>query len=830
MIMASGAHAQMKWPWKKKADKRTIVADTTKKTAAEDSKTKPYKEIITDKAISKKGLITVHKVKDKWFFQIPDSLMGREMLAVTRFSKTPSGGGFYAGELSGQQSVYFEKGPDAKIFLRVSVLMYQADASQSIFKALKTSTVDPIAAVFEVKTYAPKDSSAVIDVTDFLNGDNPITSLSQDRKQAINLTGIASDRSFIQNISTYPTNTEVRTLKTFMANTSSMNAGSPRSVNIPGGLATGSVTIEMNTSFLLLPKVPMKRRYYDTRVGYFADEVGSFSDSQEKFEMNQFIVRWRLEPKKEDLEKWKRGELVEPAKPIVYYIDPATPRKWVPYLIQGVNDWQKAFEKAGFKNAISAKEWPVADTTMSMEDARFSVIRYFASDNSNAYGPNVHDPRSGEIMESHIGWYHNIVQLLHNWYLVQAGAIDPRARTLHFDDELMGSLIRFVSSHEIGHTLGLTHNFGASSTVPVEKLRDKAWVEAHGHTPSIMDYARFNYVAQPEDGVGPKGIYPRIGDYDEWAIKWGYAYVPGAADEAAEKKYLSRLIVDSVKANPRLWFGSEMQASDPRTQSEDLGDNSMKASAYGIKNLKRIVLALPQWTYEADDQYTNLKDAYTAVRTQYATYLGHVLNNISSSYHNPKTMDQSGDVFYPMSRKKQKEAVNWLGEYLFKEPVWLINPPYIKKLIPNPNFDFYAYANEGLTRMLNGGVFLRLIEFAQNNKDAYTVDEYLTDIETLVYSEIKTGVSISAYRRNIQKSYVQALYQTVFVPMNDLGGSPFVNDEFVINDVASIAKMHLAALQTKLKNAIPKTHDQITRAHLTDMADRIGTILNKRTR
>jgi hypothetical protein len=352
-------------------------------------------------------------------------------------------------------------------------------------------------------------------------------------------------------------NTEIRTVKTFSA-TPSMGLGSPSpfpSASLPAANAAGAITIELNTSFILLPKNPASKRLYDPRVGYFADDYTVYADDQQKVEDENFIVRWKLEPKPEDIDKWKSGQLVEPVKPIVYYIDPATPKKWRPYLIQGVNDWQKAFEKAGFKNAIMAKEWPENDSTMSLEDARFSVIRYFASDIQNAYGPNAHDPRSGEIIESHIGWYHNVMELLHDWYFVQAAAVDSGARKMKFDDELMGNLIRFVSSHEVGHTLGLRHNMGSSSKTPVEKLRDKAWVEANGHTASIMDYARFNYVAQPEDGISRAGLFPRIGDYDMWAIEWGYGYVPAKNDEDAEK-YLSKKYNERIARNPRIWFGS----------------------------------------------------------------------------------------------------------------------------------------------------------------------------------------------------------------------------------------------------------------------------------
>ncbi|HEY4337785.1 MAG TPA: DUF5117 domain-containing protein, partial [Puia sp.] len=413
---------------------------------------KPYKEVITEKAVTHTGLFTVHRVDEKWYFEIPDSMLGREFMAITRFSKTAAGGGLYGGELANQQTLEWEKGPSHTLFLRVVTLVSMADSTNKIYKAVKSSSVDPIAAAFEIRAYGKDSTSVVIDVTDFFKGDNLIVSIPQGIKSRMRLGGLASDRSYIEHINSYPINTEVRSVKTFSSG--GMGAAFGLSFSSPTD-AAGAVTLELNTSFILLPPTPMAKRLFDSRVGYFADDYVVYSDEQQKIENQEFIVRWHLEPRPEDREKWLHGEKVRPAKPIIYYIDPATPRKWVPYLIQGVNDWQQAFANAGFKDAIEAREWPESDTTMSLEDARYSVLRYFASDIENAYGPNIHDPRSGEIIESHIGWYHNIMEILHDWYMIQAGAVDPRARAMHLDDSLMGQLIRFVSSHEVGHTLGL---------------------------------------------------------------------------------------------------------------------------------------------------------------------------------------------------------------------------------------------------------------------------------------------------------------------------------------------------------------------------------------
>ena len=493
---------------------------------------------------SQKGLIVVHWQDDKYYFEIPNALMGKDLLTVTRYVRTSPGAQVYGGEQVNENVLRFERGPENKVFIRTVLnVVSSPDSTKPIFQAVRNSNVDPIAAAFDIKAFNGDTTGVVIDVTDFFKGDNQIVSLSPNAKRQFSLSSIASDRSYIETIRSFQDNTEIRTVKTFNASPTPTIQGQQPQSSLPAARVTGAVTLEINTSFIRLPDAPMKRRFFDPRVGYFADQVSEFLDTAQRANSETFIVRWRLEPKPEDIERYKRGELVEPKKPIVYYIDPATPSKWVPYLIQGINDWNIAFEKAGFKNAIIGKEWP-KDSTMSLEGANYSAIRYLASDIPNAYGPNVHDPRSGEILESHIGWYHNVMKLLQNWYFIQAAAVDPGARKMNFDDQLMGDLIRFVSSHEVGHTLGLRHNMGSSSKTPVEKLRDKEWVEKNGHTVSIMDYARFNYVAQPEDNISRKGLYPRIGAYDLWAIEWGYRWTDKSEEQ--DRKESNQLIVDRL--------------------------------------------------------------------------------------------------------------------------------------------------------------------------------------------------------------------------------------------------------------------------------------------
>ncbi len=792
---------------------------------------KPYKEVITDKAISRTGLFTVHKIEDKWYFEIPDSMMRREFMAITRFSKTAAGG-TYGGELANQQTLQWEKGPSNTLFLRVVTLVNMAtDSTNNIYKAVSNSNVNPITAAFDIKAYGKDSSSVVIDVTDYFKGDNQVVSVPAGVKGKMRLGGLAPDRSYIQHISTFPINTEVRTVKTFSAGG---GPPSPFGISAPSPSdAAGAVTLELNTSLILLPAIPMHKRLFDNRVGYFADDYTVYSDDQQKIDKQEFIVRWRLEPKEEDMDKWKKGQLVEPRKPIVYYIDPATPKKWRPYLIAGINDWQKAFEKAGFKNAIQAKEWPENDTTMSTEDARYSVVRYFASDIENAYGPNVHDPRSGEIIESHIGWYHNVMELLHDWYMIQTAAVDPKARKMHLDDTLMGQLIRFVSSHEVGHTLGLRHNMGASSTVPVEKLRDKSWLDEHGHTPSIMDYARFNYVAQPQDNIPEADLFPRIGEYDRWAIQWGYAY-SGASNEKEDKKIVNKWIIDSLRSNPRLWFGGEGNSSDSRAQSEDLGDNSMKAGEYGIKNLQRILPSLPEWTREEADKYENLTDLYKQVTGQFTRYIGHVLRNVGAVYETFRSVEQPGDVYAPAPRAKQQEAVAFLNKQLFETPRWLLDNSILNKISnPSGGDPVGSIQISALNSLLSSNRMNNMLQSASRFGEAkvYTVEDMLADTRKEIWKELSTHQPIDVYRRNLQKTYAEALI-TIISPAPASGGAPggmtisFGGGGSKNTDLTSIARAELVALRSRIVAAIPGTTDRLSKYHLQDLAERIRQALD----
>ena len=765
----------------------------------------------------KSGLFGVAQNEKDWYFEIPDSILGRRILAVTRFVSNTPGASEYGGEEVTEAMIYWEKATNGNLLLRADVLSIAADEGDDIGKAVKVSSENPIVASIKPESSSSEGTTRV-KVTSLFESDNQVFSMDARSKRSYNLGNVRADASFINSIRTYPINTEVTVTKTFAYNAPNAGGaggqGGPQVARaLPAGMGAGVVTMVLNTSMVLLPEVPMQQRLFDPRVGYFADGYSRFTDDQQAVETVRFITRWRLEARPEDVEKQKRGELVEPVKPIVYYIDPATPKQWRPYLIAGVNDWQKAFEQAGWKNAIRAEEWPEDNPDMSLEDARFSVIRYLASPTANAYGPNVHDPRSGEIIESHIGWYHNVMTLVHDWYQVQAGAVDPRARKIKYDDELMGDLIRFVSSHEVGHTLGLRHNMGSSSQTPVEKLRDKAWVEEHGHTVSIMDYARFNYVAQPEDNITKDGLYPRINDYDKWAIEFGYKPTDFKTPKE-DHLYWNKVITERLAANPRLWFGGEGRDNDPRALTEDLGDDAVAASNYGILNLKRTIGQIPAWNVEEADMYTNVSRMYEAVVGQFNRYLGHVSANIGGRFITNHSIEQTDLVKYaPVPKDRQKNALDFLNANLFVKPSWLVDVPYIFDLTDQPDSYLYTLVNNVVSssNLLSIAKLNRLGQFAQYDPSAYKPEEYLADLTGMVFSELDKGRAVDSYRRYLQRRFVSAAIEVV-------------NSTAAANaDGRTLLLATLMDIQKKAAKA--KSSDSVTKAHWQALAMQIEDAL-----
>jgi hypothetical protein len=815
LCISNPAEAQKKKNKKEKTETAPVPGE--KKDDKKESGIQPYEKVITEKAKTDEGLLKVHKIDDKYFYEIPDTLLEREMLMVTRKAKSAQGSG-YGGEEINEQVLRWQR-KDKKLLLRIVSYNSVANDSLPIASSVHSSNFEPIVQSFDIKALGKDSASVVIEVTSLFSKDVAAIGMSNTERKNFKVTALDESRSFIESIKSFPLNIEARNVLTYKA------------TEPPSNSQTGSVSIEINNSMILLPKIPMMPRLLDKRVGYFSISQVDYGLDEQKATKRTYITRWRLEPK--DPEAYKRGELVEPVDPIVYYIDPATPPKWRPYLKQGIEDWKTAFEAAGFKNAILAKDPPSfeEDPDWSPEDVRYSVVRYFSSEVQNAYGPHVSDPRSGEIIESDIGWFHNVMNLLRNWYFIQTAAINPEARSVKFKDEIMGELIRFVSSHEVGHTLGLPHNMGSSFAYPVDSLRSASFTQKSGTAPSIMDYARFNYVAQPEDnGVS---LHPAIGDYDKYAINWGYRWIPDAKTADQEKPTLNTWILQHAN-DPAYFYGRQtFNPIDPRSQTEDLGNNAMKASMYGIANLKRIVPNLIQWSAENGKDYGDLEELYGQVLVQWNRYSGHVKSNIGGVYETFKSYEQEGSVFTPVPKHIQKDAMVYLQKQTFSTPTWLLDQSVLKRIEHAGSVDrIRNYQVNLMNQLLDPSRIARLIEAESiMGKETYTPLDLFTELRMGLWSELTSGKLIDTYRRNLQRAFIERLEYL----MNEEPTIPSANTRSMVgytpidvsqSDIRPIARAELKNLKTQIAQSMGKVSDRMTRYHLEDCIQRINLILD----
>jgi hypothetical protein len=787
---------------------------------------RPYAQVVTSRAVTDTGGITVHQVDDRWLFEVPDSLVGRDLLLVGRVAAVPANfGGFLSAGTSVQERlVRWEKNGD-RLFLRALVPEAVADDSLPIALSVAANHLGPILAAFPVQAYAPGNRAAVIDVTDFFAGDTPaVSGLSAAQRTQYQVRRLDPARSYVSAVRSYPLNVEVRHTQTF-------DAGRP-----PSDVSGGSISLEMRQSLVVLPRTPMRPRYADPRAGFFTVERVNYGLDEQKAATQTFITRWRLEPK--DPAAYARGELVEPVQPIVYYIDPATPTKWRKYVRQGVEDWQKAFEKAGFRNAIVAKEPPTSaeDPNWDPEDIRHSVVRWAASTTRNAVGPSTVDPRTGEIIESDITWYHNHMRSYRNRLMIETGAANASARSLDIPEELMGETMRKVITHEVGHALGLPHNMIASNAFPVDSLRSASFTRQYGVSGTIMDYARQNYVAQPGDGLQPVDFIRRLGPYDDFIIEWGYRQLPNAPTPEAERPVLNRMLTSQTGPMAYRYLPQYLSGIDPRSQTEDIGNDPVAAGTYAIANLERVVPNLPAWTARAGEDYSDLGELHGETVGMWSRYMGHVVSVIGGVHVDPKSTEQEGAVYRPVSRRQQERALEFLAAQVFATPSWLAPEAITSRIGPTS----LANAQAGVvTQLLDPRRLDRVALSAEMEPTTgYPLSAYLADLRRALWP----GPTTDEGRRTMQRVYLDRLAAIVTPPAPATGGpgggqgggggtppSPLVAPLNVQrSDLPALARSELRTVRAQAQAFASRAPAGVQRAHWQDVVARIDLILEPR--
>ena len=786
---------------------------------------RPYRQVITDRAVTDTGGITTHRVDERWFFELPDSIIGRDMLLVSRIAGVPAGiGGFVsAGASVEERLVRWERQGDRVMLRSLSVDAY-ADDSLPIAISVASNNTGAILAALPVQAYGRDSASFVVDVTDFFGGETPgISGLSAAQRRQYQVRRLDPTRSFVTSVKSFPSNVEVRHTQTF-------EAAEP-----PGDRSSGAISLEMRQSIVLLPKTPMPPRYADARAGFFTVSRINYGLDEQKAATETFIRRWRLEPS--DPAAYARGELVEPVKPIVYYLDPATPAKWRPYVRQGVEDWQKVFEKAGFRNAIVAKDPPTAqqDPDWDPEDIRYSVVRWAASTVRNAIGPSTSDPRTGEIIESDITWYHNHMRSYRNRLMIETGAANPAARSLMIPDELMGETMRKVITHEIGHAIGLPHNMIASASFPVDSLRSKSFVNRYGVSATIMDYARQNYVAQPGDGLAPVDFIRRLGPFDDFIVNWGYRTFPGAASPEDERVILNRLLSEQSGSMPYRYLPQFLAGIDPRSQTEDIGNDPIAASRYGVANLKRVVPNLAQWTGRAGEDQADLAEIYSETLGIWSLYMGHVAALVGGVEVDLKTSEQAGAVYRPVPAERQRAAVAFLGREVFMTPSWLAPSSILSRIGPQTGGAALATRQANVVTSLLDPRRLARIEGADalGSESSYSLVQYFTDLQAAVWQDGSPDEGL----RLIQRVYLERLAALMHPPEASAstattGATPLPSALLATpntsrSDVPSLAGSQLRSIRESARRlALQAGQGGILRAHFQDIVRRIDVILD----
>ncbi len=745
------------------------------------------------------GIFDVYEHDDKVYFAIPNDLLEVDMLLVTRIAEIPSNLSPYlnAGSKMGEQVVHWQKRKN-KILLRIKSYANTSEESDPINLSVERNNFEPIIAAYKIETMSEDSTKSLIEVTSLFQDDiKALSGLRSRLRKNYKVKALDKKRSMIESIKSYPINLEVKHIMTY-------NVGEP-----PSQSQTETISMLMNQSFILLPEDKMTPRLYDERVGWFTVSQYDYSSDKLKSDRKSYIRRWRLEPK--DKKAYAQGKLVEPIKPIVYYLDPATPLKWRKYFKQGIEDWNDAFETAGFKNAVIAKDPPTPeeDPEFSPEDARYSVVRYVASTTRNAVGPSVSDPRTGEILESDIIWYHNHLRSYRNRYMLETGAANPKARTLDTPEEEIGEMMRRVISHEIGHALGLPHNMKASSAYPVDSLRSGSFTQEYGIATTIMDYARYNYVAQP----GDEGIrfIRQLGPYDHYSIDWGYRYIDDVEDPEDELA-TTRGWINEKGDDPVYMFGGRNRY-DPDSQTECIGDDNMKASEYGIANLKRVAPNLINWTTTQGENYTELNELYGELLSVWRRYVNHVITNIGGIRQTLKTTDQAGQVYDYVSREEQERALSFIGEHVIKTPSWLMPEEIISLIGYGGRVDeIYKFQYDALKRILDDGRMFRLSEAEVFSADVPSVSEVIEQVSGHVFAD-----NPDRHRRQLQRQLVELLISKT---------EPEAYELMKTSELPAIYRVQLKKLQNEFSQKT-SAGSEIMQAHYEDLKYRIDYAFDK---
>ena len=791
-----------------------LTSNTTLQDSVSEKKTSPSNISDFAKEMDQvdEGVITVMQKGDKIYWSIADSLLNRDFLLVSRVAGVPNGYfGFYsAGAKTAERVLQFNKVQKRVIIKEVS---YEniADSTLPIYESVQANNFAPILGAFDQEIYDEDARETIIELSDFFTEDiEAISGVIPFLRREYQVRRLDGNRSYVESVKSFPKNLEVRHVLTYQAN------------NPPSSTSNATLSIRMSQSMILLPKVPMQKRLFDYRVGWFTIRQIDFGSEQQKADRQAYIRRWRLEPS--DSSAYFRGELVEPKKPIVYYLDPATPEKYRNYIIKGIEDWNVAFEEAGFKNAIQAKlpPTPTEDPDWSPEDIRYSTVRWVANEIRNAVGPSVSDPRSGEIIESDIIWYHNHMRSYRNRLMIETGAANPEARKLTLADDLIGETMRRVISHEIGHALGLPHNMQSSSAYPVDSLRSGAFTQKYGIATTIMEYARQNYVAQP----GDKNIrfIRQLGPYDLYSVNWGYRLIPNARTPEDEKATLDSWIME--KSGDPVYRFAGSTGYDPSAQTEDLGDDPVKASAYGLMNLKRVVPELMEWTYTEGEGYQDLEEIYGELIGMWSRYSRHVATNIGGVYQNRKSADQNGFVYTPVSKVNQLRALEFLNEHVFTTPYWLLDTDILQNIQAAGSIDqIQSLQSRILDSLLDPGVLLRLIEYSALGSNTLTPDEMLQTLRLGIWKEIYDNDSeIDVYRRTLQREYLSRIDS--FLSMDQMGSSRNPVD-LQNSDIRPLLRTELTLLTNDITKRLGRGRlNGIQKVHLEDVIVRIEQILN----